>query len=120
MSEKSVMLNFALNILGSEWIIIILVALFALFGTNKLPDVAKKLGRTVGEFNKTRSEIQNQMAGITNANLNITSPVQNERQKLEFMAKSLGIDFAAKTDDEIRKAISEKMPAGEAEKKDEK
>jgi len=107
------MLNFALNILGSEWIIIILVALFALFGTNKLPDVAKKLGRTVGEFNRTKSEIQNQITGITNANLNITSPVQNERQKLEFMAKSLGIDFAAKTDDEIRKAISEKMSSTE-------
>ncbi|TBR09820.1 MAG: twin-arginine translocase TatA/TatE family subunit [Candidatus Nitrosotenuis sp.] len=107
------MMDFALNILGSEWIIIILVALFALFGTNKLPDVAKKLGRTVGEFNKTKSEIQNQMSGI--ANLNITSPVQNERQKLEFMAKSLGIDFAAKTDDEIRKEISERMPGKNAE-----
>ncbi len=116
------MLDFALNILGSEWVIIILVALFALFGTNKLPDVAKKLGRTVGEFSKTKTEIQNQISGIANANLNITSPVQNERQKLEFMAKSLGIDFAAKTDDEIRKAISEKMPGKnpEPDQKDKK
>ena len=110
------MMDLALNILGSEWIIIVLVALIALFGTNKLPDVAKKLGRTVGEFNRTKSEIQNQISGIANANLNITSPVQNERQKLEFMAKSLGIDFAAKTDDEIRKAISEKMHADSTEK----
>ena len=102
------MLDYFLNILGSEWIIIILVALIVLFGTNKLPDVAKKLGRAVGEYNKTKAEIQNQMTGITN-NLNITNPVQNERQKLEFMAKSLGIDFAGKTDDEIKKAISDKM-----------
>ena len=110
------MMDLALNILGSEWIIIVLVALIALFGTNKLPDVAKKLGRTVGEFNRTKSEIQNQISGIANANLNITSPVQNERQKLEFMAKSLGIDFAAKTDDEIRNAIAEKMHADSTEK----
>jgi len=103
------MLDYFLNILGSEWIIIILVALIVLFGTNKLPDVAKKLGRAVGEYNKTKAEIQNQMTGITNADLNITNPVQNERQKLEFMAKSLGIDFAGKTDDEIKKAISDKM-----------
>ncbi len=102
--------EYVLNILGSEWIIIVLVAMIVLFGTNKLPDMAKKLGRTVGEYNKTKTEIQNQISGITNANLNITNPVQNERQKLEFMAKSLGIDFAAKTDDEIKKAISEKMP----------
>ena len=111
------MLNQALDILGTEWIVIILVALIALFGTNKLPDVAKKLGKTVGEFNKTKSEIQNQISGVTNANLNITNPVQNERQKLEFMAKSLGIDFAAKTDDEIRKAISEKMSGTEKDRK---
>lgn len=114
------MLSFALDILGNEWIIIILVALIALFGTNKLPDVAKKLGRVAGEFNRTKTEIQNQVTGITNANLNITNPVQNERQKLEFIAKSLGIDFAAKTDDEIKKAISEKMSGNDTEQKDRK
>jgi len=115
------MQNYVLNILGSEWIIIVLVALIVLFGTNKLPDVAKKLGRTVGEYNRTKSEIQNQISGITNANLNITNPVQNERQKLEFMAKSLGIDFATKTDDEIKKAISEKMPGNNnSDQKDKK
>jgi sec-independent protein translocase protein TatA len=116
------MQDYVLNILGSEWIIIVLVAMIVLFGTNKLPDMAKKLGKTVGEFNRARSEIQNQISGITNANLNITNPVQNERQKLEFMAKSLGIDFAAKTDDEIRKAILEKMPGKntEPEQKDTK
>lgn len=120
MSEKLVMLSYALNILGSEWIIIILVALIVLFGTNKLPDIARKLGRTVGEYNKTKTDIQNQIAGVTNANLNITNPVQNERQKLEFMAKSLGIDFATKTDDEIKKAISEKMSGNDTEQKDRK
>jgi sec-independent protein translocase protein TatA len=81
------MLEYSLNILGSEWIIIIFVALLALLGTNKLPEVTKKLGRAVGEYNKTKTEIQNQLSGITNANLNVTSPVQNERQKLEFIAK---------------------------------
>ncbi|HWP78456.1 MAG TPA: twin-arginine translocase TatA/TatE family subunit [Candidatus Nitrosotenuis sp.] len=103
------MLEYALNILGSEWIIIIFVALLALLGTNRLPEVTKKLGRAVGEYNKTKNEIQNQLAGITHANLNITAPVQNERQKLEFIAKSLGIDFAGKTNDELKKMISSKM-----------
>lgn len=114
------MQNYVLNILGSEWVIIVLVALIVLFGTNKIPDVAKKLGRTVGEYNRAKAEIQNQISGITNANLNITNPVQNERQKLEAMAKSLGIDFAAKTDDEIKKAVSEKMPKNDPDQKDKK
>ncbi|NOJ27736.1 MAG: translocase [Nitrososphaera sp.] len=102
---------YSLNILGSEWIIIIFVALLALLGTNKLPEVTRRLGKAVGEYNKTRAEIQSQLSGITNANINVTNPVQNERQKLEFMAKSLGIDFASKTDDELRKMIAEKMSA---------
>jgi sec-independent protein translocase protein TatA len=103
------MLEYSLNIVGSEWIIIIFVALIALLGTNRLPDVTKKLGRAVGEYNKTKTEIQNQLAGITNTNLNITAPVQNERQKMEFIAKTLGIDFASKTDEELKKMISDRM-----------
>ena len=103
------MFEYSLNILGSEWIIIVFVALIALLGTNRFPDVAKKLGRAVGQYNKTKEDLQNQLAGITNTNLNITNPVQNERQKMEFIAKSLGIDFLGKTDDELKKLISDKM-----------
>jgi sec-independent protein translocase protein TatA len=103
------MLEYSLNIAGSEWIIIIFVGLFALLGTNKLPEVTKKLGRAMGEYNKTKNDIQNQLAGITNTMPNITAPVQNERQKMEFIAKTLGIDFAGKTDEELQKMISAKM-----------
>lgn len=102
-------MEYALNILGSEWIIIVFVALIALLGTNKLPDVTRKIGRAVGEYNKTKDHIQNQLSGAFDSNLSITAPVQNERQKLEFMAKSLGVDFAGKSDEELKKAISSKM-----------
>ena len=103
------MLEYSINILGSEWIIIVFVALLALLGTNKLPEVTKKLGRAVGEYTKTKNQIQSQLAAITSANLNVTAPVQNERQKLEFIAKSLGIEFAGKTDEELKKIIASKM-----------
>jgi sec-independent protein translocase protein TatA len=103
------MLEYSLNIAGSEWIIIIFVGLFALLGTNKLPEVTKKLGRAMSEYNKTKTELQNQLAGVTSATPNITAPVQNERQKMEFMAKTLGIDFEGKTDEELQKLISSKM-----------
>ena len=45
------MLDYSLNIIGSEWIIIIFVALILLFGTNKLPEAGKKIGKMVGEYN---------------------------------------------------------------------
>ena len=44
-----------LNIMGSEWMIIIFVALILLFGTNKLPEAGKKIGKMVGEYNKDRN-----------------------------------------------------------------
>jgi sec-independent protein translocase protein TatA len=103
------MFGYSLNILGSEWIIIIFVSLLALLGTNRLPEVTKKIGRAVGEYNRTKNEIQSHLSGVTSTNLNITAPVQNERQKLEFIAKTLGVEFAGKTDEELKKIISSKM-----------
>ncbi len=103
------MLEYLLNIMGSEWIIIIFVALVILLGTNRLPDVAKKIGKVVGEYNKTKNEVQNQFKDFTNTNLDVTGPVQNERKKLESVASSLGIDFKNKTDDELREIISSKI-----------
>ena len=103
------MIDFALNIMGSEWIIIIFVALIVLLGTNRLPEVTKKLGKAVGEYNKTRNEVQKQFTDFSSSNLDILGPVENERQKLDTIAKSLGINSKNKTDEEIRFAISEKI-----------
>ena len=95
--------------MGSEWIIIIFVALIVLLGANKLPEVAKKFGKAAGEYNKTKNEVQNQFKDFTNTNLEINGPVQNERQKLEMIAKSLGENPVGKTTDELKEIISQKM-----------
>lgn len=106
-------MDYSLNILGSEWIIIVFVALLALLGTNRLPEVTKKLGRAVGEYNKSKNAIQSHLSGMSQ-NLNVTAPVQNERQKLEFMAKSVGVDSAGKTDEELKKIIASKMSVNDS------
>mgnify|MGYP001561756498 CR=1 FL=1 len=103
------MFDYSLNILGSEWIIIIFVALVLILGTNQLPSAAKKLGKIVNEFNKAKNEVQSQMKGISNTNLDISGPLETERQKLEMIAKSLGVNVAEKSDDELRKIIAGKM-----------
>jgi len=41
--------EYLLNIIGSEWMIIIFVALILLLGTNRFPEAAKKIGKIVGE-----------------------------------------------------------------------
>jgi len=103
------MLNFSLNIMGSEWIVIIFVALIVLLGTNRLPEVTKKIGKVVGEYNKAKNDVQKQFKDLSNSNLDISGPVESERQKLDTIAKSLGISSSNKSDEEIRSLISEKM-----------
>ncbi len=103
------MLEYLLNIMGSEWIIIIFVALVVLLGAKRLPEVARKFGKAAGEFNKTKNEVQNQFKDFANTNLEVTGPIQNERQKLEKIAKSLGVDFNNKSDDELREIITSKI-----------
>jgi sec-independent protein translocase protein TatA len=107
-------LDYGLNIIGSEWIIIIFVALILLFGTNKLPEAGKKIGKIVGEYNKAKNEMQNQIKEYSNPNskennVSINGPVQTERQKLEYMAKSLGINIENKTDLELKQVIETKF-----------
>ena len=101
-------MDYWLNIMGSEWIIIIFVALIVLLGTNRLPEVTKKFGKAVGEYKKAKNDVENQFKDLTNSNLDISGPVESERKKLDIIAKSLGINSSNKSDEEIRSLISEK------------
>ena len=103
------MLEYALNIIGTEWIMIIFIGLILLFGTNRFPDVAKKIGRLVGEYSNAKNQIENEMKGTTSKNLQVSGPVKDERKKLEMMASQLGIDYENKTDVELKKIIEGKI-----------
>tara|TARA_B100001540_G_scaffold24380_1_gene19938 strand:+ start:1605 stop:1985 length:381 start_codon:yes stop_codon:yes gene_type:complete len=117
------MIEYGLNIIGSEWIIIIFVALVLLFGTNKLPEAGKKIGKIVGEYNKAKNNVQKQFKDYAepnsnDSNLSVNGPVQTERQKLEYMAKSLGINIENKTDLELKQIIEAKFGTTQEEAKD--
>ena len=113
-------MEYFLNIMGSEWMIIIFVALILLFGTNKLPEAGKKIGKMVGEYNKAKTEMQNQindMAKTEPDNPTIDGPVQTERQKLERMAETLRINTENKSDVELKNAIDAKFGPQESSSK---
>ena len=117
------MIEYGLNIIGSEWMIIIFVALILLFGTNKLPEAGKKIGKIIGEYNKAKNSVQEQIKDYTepnsnNADLSVSGPVQTERQKLEYMAKSLGINIENKTDLELKQIIEAKFGTTKNDPKD--
>ena len=103
------MLQHSLNIIGSEWLIIIFIAIILLLGTNRFPEIAKKIGKVVGEYNNAKNQIQNEMKDVTKENFEVSGPVKDERKKLEIMASHFGVDHENKTDDELKKIIDGKI-----------
>ncbi|RNJ75254.1 MAG: translocase [Nitrosopumilus sp. H8] len=41
---------------GSEWIIVVVIAVVLIFGAKKIPDLAKTFGKAKGEFEKGKLE----------------------------------------------------------------
>ena len=103
------------NIAGSEWAIIILLALILIFGAKRLPQFSKTVGRAVGEYEKAREMFRREMQEASEQakakNPRITGPVASEREKLETIAASLGIEHRGKSDEELRSLISRRMSA---------
>ncbi|MGD1838482.1 MAG: twin-arginine translocase TatA/TatE family subunit [Nitrososphaeraceae archaeon] len=111
-----------MNIGGSEWIIIALICIFLIFGSKKLPQVSRNLGKAFAEYDKTKKTIMNEIEKTSKLESdnehseynnkigkNIRGPVSSEREKLEKIAISLGIEYNNRTDDEIRSNIMKKM-----------
>ena len=112
---------FQMDIGGSEWIIIILMALFLLFGSKKLPEFARAIGKATGEYEKAkelfRREMENAAETVEDPKRyfmlpKITAPVSSEREKLEVIASSLDIKYIGQTDEQLRLLILERIKVG--------
>tara|TARA_R110002096_G_scaffold16106_29_gene55189 strand:+ start:5191 stop:5463 length:273 start_codon:yes stop_codon:yes gene_type:complete len=62
---------------GGGEMIIIFVAVLLLFGAKKLPDLAKGMGKAMGEFKKARNEFEQEIRRAEYS-------VQEETRKLEM------------------------------------
>jgi len=105
------LVNYLMSIGGSEWIIIGLVVVILLFGSKKLPEFSRTIGKAMGEFEKIRTMSLRQRIDDDSNYLGprIVQAVDNERHKLEMLAESLGIDHVNKNDEELRLLIFEKI-----------
>ena len=103
--------NYQMNIGGSEWMIIGLLIVILLFGSKKLPEFSRTIGKAMGEFEKMRAvSLKQRIEDEANyTGPHIAGAVDNERHKLELIAESLGIDHVNKNDEELRLLISEKI-----------
>ena len=105
------LVNYLMSIGGSEWIIIGLLVVILLFGSKKLPEFSRTIGKAMGEFEKIRTMSLKQRIDDDSNYLGprIAQAVDNERHKLEMLAESLEIDHVNKNDEELRLLILEKI-----------
>jgi sec-independent protein translocase protein TatA len=107
---ESLPLNMMMQIpSGFEWIFIVVIVVILIFGAKKIPDLARGFGKATTEFEKARIEAKRELREIKNAgNSSSTTTTTNtaaNREKLESIADTLGIDYTDKNDDQLRLAI---------------
>ena len=88
-------------------IALIVVAIIVLFGANKIPELAKSLGRATGEFKKGKHEIENELSDIGKPVKEGKSP-ENTSSKIKKMAQDLGIMTEGKSDEQLLDEIQKK------------
>jgi sec-independent protein translocase protein TatA len=87
---------------GTEWIVIIVVIAIVIFGAKKIPDIARSFGRATTEYEKAKIEAKNELNRIRNLP---AGGLQDDREKLESVADTLGINYSNKNNFELRAAI---------------
>ena len=91
---------------GTEWIVIIVVIAIVIFGAKKIPDIARSFGRATTEYEKAKIEAKNELNRIRNLP---AGGIQDDREKLEAVADTLGINYSDKNNFELRSAIQSEI-----------
>ena len=99
-----------MNIAGAEWFIIIFVFIILFVGSKNLPSFSKTIGKAMAEYQKAKNGIEREMSSTNLPMIGPkTSPLSSEREKLEIIAKSLGIESQNLSDDTLRDLVSRKL-----------
>ena len=88
-----------------ELVIIIAIIAVVIFGAKKIPELARTFGRAPTEFEKGRIEAKKELQKIKDSGTTPEADSLQNREKLESVAKTLGIDYSQMSDNELRSAI---------------
>ncbi|NYT00184.1 MAG: twin-arginine translocase TatA/TatE family subunit [Methanocellales archaeon] len=78
-----------------------------LFGATKLPELAKSMGKSMGEFKKAQKEAEIELKHFERSLGDTT--LDEKKVKIKKTAEELGIDTEGKTDDELLDAIQDTL-----------
>lgn len=93
----------AFGVGGLEWVFIIIIVVVLFFGVKKIPEIARSVGKASSEYQKAKIQAKQELNQM-NAKDGIDKPTI-DREKLESIADTLGIDSTNKNDAELREAI---------------
>ena len=99
--------------IGPNELMAILIIAFLLFGASKLPELARSLGRSMGEFKKAQREAELELMEFEKSVREGKYTASEKRSKLEKIARDLGIDPTGKSDEELLEEINKMLPKAE-------
>ena len=94
--------------LGGSEILIVALIIMVLFGAKRLPELARSLGKSKGEFEKGKHDSESNSDSESKVESKSNS-VTKSREEIEKAAKELGIDPVGKSDSELRDAIKQNL-----------
>lgn len=83
-----------------EMILIAVVALF-LFGPDKIPELARSMGKAMAEFKRAQIETENELGKI--------NPMNERDTKIHNLAIEMGLDVNNKTSEQLIEEIRSKI-----------
>jgi sec-independent protein translocase protein TatA len=92
---------------GAELIIIAIIFVALIFGSKKMPELARSIGKATTEYEKAKIQVRREIEVIKNQDINENPNL--DRKKLEDIADILGIDYSDKRDNELKVAIDSEL-----------
>jgi len=92
---------------GPQEIILIFIIVILLFGANKIPELARSLGKATGEFKKGKHDIEAELSDIGKP---IKEGISQETasSKIKKLAQDLGIVTEGKSEEQLLDEIQKK------------
>ena len=87
--------------IGTNELLMIFALAVLLFGASKLPELARSMGSSVGEFKKAQKESE---LNLKEFEKSLKEPIA-PKTKVQETAAKLGLDIRGKTDDQLLEEI---------------
>ncbi|HTY92071.1 MAG TPA: twin-arginine translocase TatA/TatE family subunit [Methanocella sp.] len=104
--------------IGPTEILLIFIVIVLLFGATKLPELARSMGQSMGEFKVGQMEAEKRYENMKNQ---VNQPAQSADDialtRAQRMAKNLNIDIKGKSDEQLLAEIEKKLAEQEVASK---